>query len=112
MDQVITKIDDRTEERQVKFRLREGGFKEILTGLGPNGFCGTGAGRICRTDDGLFFEFCFNVGTYKTRVLAMSVAIDIPLTEEELKFVPPEEKDEDETPPADPVDVVVVPGQP
>ena len=98
MDQVITKVDDRTEERRVTLRLREGGLKEILTGLGPGGFCSSGPGRIVRHDEGLFFEFCFNVGTYRTRILAMSVAIDIPLTEDELKFVPPEEKEEDETP--------------
>lgn len=113
MSEVITKIDDRTEHRQVTLRLREHGLKEILTGLAPSGFCSTGPGRIVRLDDGLFFEFCFNVGTYKTRVLAMSVAIDIPLTEDELKFVPPEEKDEDETPPAvdDALGTDVVPEQ-
>jgi len=109
MSDVITKIDDRTEHRQVTLRLREGGLKEILTGLGPDGFCQSGSGRIVRLNDGLFFEFCFNVGKYRTRVLAMSVAIDIPLTENELKFVPPEEKDEDEiTPDVDPVVADVV----
>lgn len=108
---IETKIDDGTEHRQVTLRLREGGIKEILEGLSEYGFCSTGTGRLTRTEEELLFDFCFNVGRYDTKVLALSVTIIIPLSDKEKKFVPVQvdeeekEKETDEEPPADAADV-------
>jgi len=103
-----TTIVDGTETRRAELRLRTKGMEELLTGLGKNGFCATGPGRIFRVDDQLVIEFCVNVGTYETRIKAMSIAFDVQLTEDEQKFVPPEvdvEKEQDEASPP----VVTVP---
>lgn len=94
MKDVIKTVEDGTEFREVTLRVRESGVKEILTGLGNGGFCNAGSGRVMRLDGEIFFEFCFNVGTYQTRVKAMGLAISIPLTPEENDFKPSTEVQE------------------
>lgn len=110
---VEDKVEDGTLYRKGTFRIRESGIKEILRGLGKGGFCSLGSGRLLLLeDDGeIFLEFCANVGTYETRVLALGLAFMIPLTEDEKNYVPPdptpaEKENHDETP-VDPVDPVV-----
>lgn len=96
------KIEDGTEFRDCTMRLRATGVKEIIKGLGPNGFCSLGSGRLMILDDELFFEFCANVGTYESRVLALGIAFMVPLTKEEqssLTETKPEQEKPDETPP-------------
>lgn len=112
------KIVEGTEHHTVKLRIRDGGIKEIIKGLGPGGFCMTGRGRMCLTEDSIHLEFCANVGTYDTRILALGFDVDIPLTEEEIKFskaeaklVTTEEVLENVTDPVAAVPAVVAPAQ-
>jgi len=102
-------VDDGTLTRKCTIRLRERGIKEILRGLGQKGFCSTGTGKLVRLDSGeLMLGFCFNVGTYDTKVLALGVDFFVPLTEAEIKYEPaepsPEEKETFDETSSDPVD--------
>ncbi len=88
------KIVDGTEHRNALLRMRQAGIREIITSLGPDGFCMVGPGRLEIVDGSLYLSFCANVGTYQTRIIALGFDIDIPLTEEEIKFSKTEVKPE------------------
>lgn len=85
---------DGTESRQILMRIRDGGVSEILEGLGEGGFFSLGNGRLSRLEDCLLIELCANTGRYDDRIKALSLVVEIPLTETEKKFRPKEERDE------------------
>lgn len=62
---------------EAKIRMREGGLKTFLEGLGEDGFCAGATPRITMVEDGIYIEILLNVGKHGS-VIALPLEVFIP----------------------------------